>query len=145
MKVQSIFPSDSESILWLIAVGQVKLGIDATCGWCLQLGSRVVMLKTRDDMVPLLPLLEMGRAQFFAHIVNVMKQHPKYIVFVFPEVFLLQCAFETSVSDYWPNKAIDWLDADSSILEELRESLLSLMHQRWVGQRLKQRIVRKLK
>jgi len=145
MKIENIFPSFSESILWLIAIGQIKLGIDATSGWCFQLGTRVIMLKTRDDMIPLLPLLEMGKTKFFAHLVNISEQYPKYAVFVFPEELLLKCAFETSVSDYWPNKAIDWLESDSGVSEELRESLKLIMHQRWVGQRLKQRIARRLK
>ncbi len=87
----------------------------------------------------MLPLLELSRSIFYCHLEKVAQAVPDLPGTAFPEMLLIKCAFETSVSDYWPQKAMDWLDAGANIPEELQHSLRVLTKQRWASQRLRHR------
>ncbi|WP_080409828.1 hypothetical protein [Burkholderia ubonensis] len=142
MKAQLLFPPLIDaSVLWLASIGQVTLGVHLQKGWCLHLGAKTIFLSSPADMMPLLPLLEVGRVQFFDHLTRVGQWRSEYASAIpaFPEILLLRFAFESSVSEYWPSKAIDWLDGEPMLARELRESLRALLSQGWLPQRLRQR------
>ncbi|WP_081488760.1 hypothetical protein [Cupriavidus basilensis] len=143
MKTQMIFPPLVElQNTWLVNIGQIKLGVGPTGEWCFRVGQRMVTISKPDDTMPLLPLLEIGRTEFYDHVRRGVQVRPELAEAVrsFPEVLLLKFAFESSVSDYWPLKAMDWLDLNSDLVSELRGELRTLQSQGWVAQRLRQRV-----
>src|SRR5438445_6979561 len=119
MKTQMIFPPRVElQNTWLVNIGQIELGVGPTGEWCFRVGQRMVTISKPDDTMPLLPLLETGRAVFYDHVSRGVQVRPELAEAVrsFPEVLLLKFAFESSVSDYWPLKAMDWLDLNSDLV-----------------------------
>ncbi|KVD40577.1 hypothetical protein WS61_20465 [Burkholderia sp. ABCPW 11] len=57
---------------------------------------------------------------------------------------MLRFAFESSFSEYWPLKALDWIDGEQAIDPKVRESLRRMSEQRWVTQKLKQIVKKKM-
>lgn len=102
----------------------------------------MVTISKPDDTMPLLPLLEIGRAVFYDHMSRAVQVCPELADATrsFPEMLLLKFAFESSVSDYWPLKAMDWLDLNVALVSELRGTLRTLLLQSWATQRLRQRV-----
>ncbi len=143
MKTQMIFPPRVEhQNTWLVNMGQIELGVGPRGEWCFRVGQRMQTISKPDDTMPLLPLLETGRAAFYAHVCRSVQDSPELAEAAcsFPEALLLKFAFESSVSDYWPLKAMDWLDLNSDLVSELRGALRALLSQGWVTQRLRQRV-----
>ncbi|WP_206957403.1 hypothetical protein [Trinickia acidisoli] len=105
------------------------------------------MLSKQEDVMPLLPLLEMGRVQFYEYLHRLAQTRTELAEAPqsFPAILLLKFAFESSVSDYWPLKALDWLDAGATVDSEIGESLRTLLSRPWVTQRLRQRAERAVK
>ncbi|WP_081026152.1 hypothetical protein [Ralstonia solanacearum] len=142
MRTQLLFPPLATlPVVWLTAIGQVRLGFHVQDGWCIDVGGHATVLSKADDMMPLLPLLEVGRVQFCEHLHNVGKNRIELagIVQSFPDALLLKFAFESSVSDYWPMKAMDWLEASGKIAPDIRESLRAMLKKNWTTQRLRHR------
>jgi hypothetical protein len=143
MKTQMVFPPRVElQNTWLVNIGQIELGVGSRGQWCFRVGQRMETISKPDDTMPLLPLLETGRAAFYAHVSSSVQDRPELAEAArsFPEVLLLRFAFESSVSDYWPLKAMDWLDLNLDLVSELRGALRALLSQGWVTQRLRQRV-----
>lgn len=105
------------------------------------MGGQTIVLSNTDDMMPLLPLLEVGRVQFYEHLHNVGQNCIEIagIVQSFPDALLLKFAFESSVSNYWPMKAMDWLETSGKIAPDIRESLRAMLKKSWTTQRLRHR------
>lgn len=106
------------------------------------MGERTIPLSKPEDMMPLLPLLELNRRQFYEHLHRVAEDHAELLggAQSFPETLLLRFAFESSVSDYWPMKAIEWLEDVHKIEPDVRESLRVMLSKTWVTQRLMQHV-----
>lgn len=142
MRTQLLFPPLAElPVVWLATIGRVRLGIHLPDGWCIDVGGKIVVLSNADDMMPLLPLLEVGRVQFYEHLLNVGQNRIELagIVQSFPDALLLKFAFESSVSDYWPMKAMDWLDVSGRIDPDICESMRAMLRKSWATQRLRHR------
>ncbi|MGA4240007.1 hypothetical protein ACI2TX_24825 [Ralstonia nicotianae] len=135
-------PLMAPKVVWLASIGQVRLGAHLHSEWCIGVGERNTVLSKPEDMMPLLPLLEMDRVRFYGHLYKVAQDHAELagIVQSFPEALLLRFSFESSVSDYWPMKAIDWIKAAGKITPDVRESLSTMLNKSWVPQRLRQRV-----
>jgi len=129
---------------WLASIGNLRLGIRQRDEWCTDIRGKTTILSNPADMMPLLPLLEIGKTAFYEHLSHVEQTYADLsnASQSFPAVFLLRFAFESSVSDYWPLKAIDWLDADGTIEPTLRESLRDMLSKPWLTQHLKHRVER---
>ncbi|WP_175818884.1 hypothetical protein [Burkholderia sp. BCC0419] len=147
MKVELLFPPILEnSSVWIVRVGNVQLGINFGHRWCINTGGEGRLIQTPNDMMPMLPLLEIGRGDFYEHLLHIESSWGKLLELTesFPESLLLRFAFDSSFSDYWPIKALDWLDNESSIDSEVMESLRRISGQRWVSQNLRQRVKKKI-
>jgi hypothetical protein len=133
--------------VWLASIGSVRLGVHLQDGWCLNMRGQTRLLSKSEDMMPLLPLLEIGREQFYAHLYRVAQAVPelKEVSLSFPSILLLIFAFESSASDYWPLKALDWFDNEVSIDSKSHESLQFLLSQPKITQRLKQRVEKSIR
>ncbi|WP_156876276.1 hypothetical protein [Rhodoferax antarcticus] len=147
MTVQLCAPQAHASGIWIVNVGRTKLGLSLQSGWSLQLRGETRVIATPNDMIFVLPLLEMGRQSIYAHLQVISKEVPDIglRVMAFPETLLLRCAFETSVSDYWPLKGIEWLDASPNLVSQLGGVLRDLQKRSWATQILKQKIKSTLK
>lgn len=144
MNVQLLLPPQTESsAIWLANIGQVKLGVDFQNGWRLFAGGHTTGIVNPADTMPLLPLLETGRGRFYQHLQDVAQVQSSIasILLSFPEGLLVRFALESSVSDYWPLKALDWLDVQPTLYVEVSGSLTSLLDCAWATQRLRQRVV----
>lgn len=142
MRTQLLFPPLATlPVVWLALIGQVRLGFHVQDGWCIDVGGHATVLSKADDMMPLLPLLEVGRVQFYEHLHNVGQNCIELagIVQSFPVALLLKFSFESSVSDYWPMKAMDWLEVSGRIAPDICESLRAMLSKSWATQRLRHR------
>jgi hypothetical protein len=140
-------PSFELPNVWLAGIGKVRLGVHLKDGWCIDIAGRTRALSEPEDVMPLLPLLEMSRAQFYEHVRHLAHTTPELAKATqsFPDVLLLRFAFESSVSDYWPHKALDWLDTDTALDPQIGDSLRALLGRPWATERLKQRAEQALK
>ncbi|WP_157692778.1 hypothetical protein [Burkholderia sp. ABCPW 11] len=147
MKVELLSPSViDESPIWLVCIGNVLLGINCNHQWCIDVNGKERLMLTPDDTMPILPLLEVGRGRFFEHLRLFESERGNSLGLVesFPTSLLLRFAFESSFSEYWPLKALDWIDGEQAIDPKVRESLRRMSEQRWVTQKLKQIVKKKM-
>lgn len=142
MPVQLCAPQTDESGIWIVEVGKTKLGLSPQSGWSLQLREETHAMVTPQDMIFVLPLLEIGRPSVYSHLQEVSNEMPDIgpRLMAFPETLLLRCAFETSVSDYWPLKGIEWLDSSPNLVAQLGGVLCDLQKRSWATQILKQKV-----
>ncbi|AJC21060.1 hypothetical protein [Pandoraea pulmonicola] len=143
MKVELLFPPlEEDSIFWFVKIGKLKIGIINKNVWCLGLGDVVRSPLDFEDMMPLLPLLEVSRRGFIEYFERVGRLRPEIagMIQTFPETLLLKFACEKSVSDYWPSRAIEWINAEPILAEKLSKSLFDLLKQGWLPQRLRQQV-----
>lgn len=147
MKVQLCVPQKDESGIWFVEIGQAKLGLSIQSEWALRLRDETRVIVEPQDMIFLLPLLEMGRQSIYSHLQVIANDTPDIAprVMSFPETLLLRCAFETSVSDYWPLKGIEWLDSCPNLVSQLEDVLCDLQTRSWATQILKQKVKSTLK
>lgn len=148
MRVKLRIPPPFElPMVWLVDIGNIRLGVHQQDGWCIDIEGRTKVLSKQEDVMPLLPLLEIGRVQFYEHLRRVAQTRIELADALqsFPAILLLKFALESSVSDYWPLKALDWIDAETTVDREIGESLQTLLSRPWVTQRLKQRAERVMK
>lgn len=147
MTVQLCMPQTDESGIWIVEVGKTKLGLSPQSGWSLQLREETHAMATPQDMIFVLPLLEIGRPAMYSHLQAISSEMPDIgpQLMAFPETLLLRCAFETSVSDYWPLKGIEWLDSSPNLVGQLGDVLRDLQKRSWATQILKQKVKSTLK
>lgn len=148
MRAKLLIPPFFElPLVWLADIGKVRLGVHVQDGWCIDIAGRTRALSESEDVMPLLPLLEISRAQFYDYLRHLAQTTTELAEAAqsFPDILLLRFAFESSVSDYWPHKALDWLDTDTALDPQIGESLRTLLSRQWVTQRLRQRAEKALK
>jgi hypothetical protein len=139
----TIYQEDEYGV-WIFSNNGIKLGISSQCEWVIYLRNAVYFLKKPEDMIFLLPILEMGRVEFYTHVEYVLHNNLKLIASAnfFPESLLLHCSFELSSSDYWPLKGLDWLEAMPNPFDNFEVVLCDLHNRTGSSQMLKQRILR---
>lgn len=142
MKVFLCAPRADELGIWILEIGRVTLGLSRELGWSLRIGKEVRAIEGTQDMTLLLPLLEIGRQPIYRHLQLVANENPDIgpEVMAFPETLLLRCAFETSVSAYWPIKGVEWLDFCPHLVDRVADLLRKLQKRSWASQILKQKI-----
>jgi hypothetical protein len=141
MKINFLKPQANMSPIWIVELGQVKLGVASRSNWQIELQGDVAELSKPEDMTLLLPLLEENRNKIYEHLREVDIIRPDFEVQSnFPEKMLLQCAFEFSVSDYWPLKALVWLDSVPELIDVFKVSLTDLQKRSWATQPMKHKI-----
>ncbi|WP_459204090.1 hypothetical protein ACQVRV_20925 (plasmid) [Ralstonia pseudosolanacearum] len=142
MRALLLVPPVATLPVWVAQIGQRRLGANLQGGWCIGVGELTIPLSKPEDMMPLLPLLELNREKFYEHLHRVAEDHVEILggAQSFPETLLLRFAFESSVSEYWPMKAIEWLEGVHKIEPDVRESLRLMLSKTLVTQRLRQRV-----
>jgi hypothetical protein len=141
MKISFVSAQPSSGIVWLVEIGQVKLGISTDSDWKIALRGEVRLLSDPKDIAMLLPLLEVGRQKFYEQLAEVSKCQPDlHVLTSFPETMLLKCALELSVSDYWPLKGLEWLESTPQLIDSFKETLSELQKRSWATQPLKHKI-----
>lgn len=147
MKAKLIAPQTDKSGIWIVEMDGVRLGLSHHSGWVVQIRDETRAIVEPQDLMFVLPLLETGRQTMYSHLQAISQDAPDIglRVLEFPEILLLRCAFETSVSDYWPLKGIEWLDSFPSLVGQLGDVLRDLQKRSWATQILKQKIKSTLK
>lgn len=142
MKFKLCHLRDEASNIWILESDELALGVSSDSGWTLRLRGENFPLRQAKDMVFLLPVLEMKRQLLHAHLRRVVEHSPDMASCLrdFPEALLLSCAFEMSVSDYWPLRAVEWLESAPHLVASLEGPLSALHSQLWATQMLKQKI-----
>ncbi len=140
-------PQTGDSGIWIMTVGRTKLGLSPQSEWSLRLRGETHVIALPQDMIFILPLLEIGRHSIYAHLHAISDEIPDIApqMAMFPELLLLRCAFETSVSDYWPLKGLEWLDNSPDLVGQLEGALANLQTRSWATQILKQKITSTIK
>lgn len=147
MNVKFINSMKEAGVIWLVELGQVRMGLCPNSGWKIIRGEEIKTISEPNDIVMMLPLLEVGRQKIYEHLAEVGKIWKDVdAVGTFPETMLLKCAFECSVSDYWPIEGLKWLETSPKQLKtSFEDDLVNLQKHSWATQSLKQKIKRILK
>ena len=142
MNVNFIVPIKASGTVWFAELGQARLGLCPNSGWQISLRGKIKNILEPKDMIMLLPLLELGRQKVYDQLTEIAKNRKDVnAVEIFPETMLLKCAFEYSVSDYWPMAGLKWLESSPQQLSNsLKDTLAELRKCSWAKQLLKQKI-----
>ena len=142
MNVNFIVLIKVSGTVWFAELGQVRLGLCPNSGWQISLRGKIKNILEPKDMIMLLPLLELGRQKVYEQLTEVAKNRKDVNVMeTFPENMLLKCAFEHSVSDYWPMAGLNWLESSPlKLSNSLKDTLAELQKRSWATQLLKQKI-----
>lgn len=111
--------SDCEGgAIWVVNVGRVHVGVDSAGTWFIDLNQNVHTVKLPRDTMPLLPILELDRDNFFDDLKRIANEFPDFEnqVASFPENLLIELALDTSVSEYWPSKALNWIEGAPALV-----------------------------
>ena len=138
---------ESSGIIWLIDIKGLWLGVSSDRRWLTNYKGDIETIVDSIDMIPLLPLLEIGRQKTFEQLSEISKDRRDVdVVGTFPEAMLLKCTFEHSVSDYWPMQGLQWLESSPrSLISSLEDTLDELQKNRAATQPLRHKIKRILK
>ena len=148
MNIIPMPPTKEQAYCWLFARNQQKIGVHQSKGWCTQLRDESpVFFDTEDKCVLILILLELEPAAFERYLVDASSAVPEYANSIkrFPLMKLLKHAFNQSVSDYWPEKALLWMNAKPDLQRPLASELEHMMHNKAMSQSLRHRIRRMLR
>jgi len=135
-------PLPDQVFFWIFEKDERVIGVHKTLGWCTRLRSETpIYFDTESKCMVLLILLEIEFAEFKTHLDTVCEAAPEYAASIqrFPLALLLRHAFHSSVSDYWPDKAIDWLDANPEVQPLLLAELEHLVTNKAMSQSLRHR------
>lgn len=137
----------SKPYLWLFEIGNKLLGVEHLNGWCMSLGERIIYFNTEKKCNSLLPILEIDYEKLQLHLNNTIEKIPSYAsdISTFPKILLLKHAFHDSVSDYWPGKALAWLDADPAISIYFETELTTFLQDKSMPQTARQQANKILK
>lgn len=140
-------PIVKENTIWIVNIGRVRVGVDLTGAWSVDLNGNVRAVKSPEDTMPLLPILELDRVHFFDGLEGIAREFPDFEnkVASFPENLLIEFALDSSVSEYWPSKALNWIESDPALVLIFSACMKKIIDRKWVTQSIKQRIKRLIK
>lgn len=132
--------------IWLAEIGvdKSRLGIHAQDGWCMRIRDELVFFHSEKSCMVLLPLLEIERSKFFNFLENLEENQRNSAIENFPEHLLLLYAFKYEGSDYWAEKAFDWIGENKNILLRIKDDLEALVKTQKLSQRLTHKIAKLL-
>lgn len=139
--------NDVPPYCWLLESDVRKLGVHRESGWCAQFADRCVFFESEPSCVHLLPVLELDGNDFFALLSRSEILFPEYANSIrkFPKLLLIQHAFRHYSSDYWPGKAMTWLERDPGLQPLLVAELDEISGNKANSQQLRQRAKRMLR
>lgn len=132
---------------WLLTIDGRQLGVHLHNGWCMDIDGQMACIDEEYKCVRLLPLLERAPATFAAQLQLAEQTYPAFAASIasFPKLMLMKHVFHTSVSGYWPERALAWLADDASLQPALRHELDAFAHNKVMPQDLRQRAKRMLR
>lgn len=143
MKVQSTpVVVEHDIYCWLFQRNLRRIGVHRTDGWCTQIrDEKPIYFDREEKCVLLLILLELTMSEFNQCLANAKHEAPDYADSIqrFPLTMLLQHTLCSEMSDYWPARALDWIDACSDILPELKDALAYATGNKALSQSLRHR------
>ncbi|WCM88102.1 hypothetical protein [Acidovorax sp. NCPPB 3576] len=143
MKVEFLLSKHCELPIWIFKIGALKIGVLNSDCWVVDIKGQIEVASVKNIM-GFLPLLELDRRVVSAHLEEVWAICTGLNSFpTFPEDLLLRCALESSVSDYWPSKSLDWMS--EGISENIRDILVRSSELPWANQKINHRIAKILK
>lgn len=130
-------PVSDNSHFWVIEGSQFRIGVDSQNIWLLSKGMELRPFSESKDCTPLLPLLETSRMAFFGFLKRVSSLYSALaaIESSFPEKLLLQHAL--CVSEYWAQKAVDWIREETTLIDGLFNDLNSVSANKLFNQSLR--------
>ena len=142
-----IHPIVDRFYFWLLEIGQIKVGLHPAEGWLLSMGNRIVYLSDTESFMPLLPLLEIDREYFLEslHRASLVCVELNTLDFSLQERLLIRYALTSSVSEYWPNKALAWVRSQPEMVDDLRQDLEAAIKKPWASQSFKHQVRKVLK
>ena len=135
-------PIEAPPYFWLIEMGSRKLGVHKQKGWCMQLtDGRLILLDSEDRCMPLGPILEIEERKLFDFLEGAAASNPNYSESIrrFPKEFLLKHIFHTSVTGYWPERALVWLAADKTLQPLFKDELEKFIQNKVMPQGARQK------
>lgn len=133
--------SASTEYCWLLAIDGRQLGVHLRDGWCMKLNEQMVYFDEEAKCVHLLPVLEQECASFAGQLQLAERTYPAFASSIrsLPKKMLFRHVFDTSVSGYWPEKALAWLADDTALQASLRQELEAFTQNKNMPQHLRQR------
>ena len=139
--------ASGNSHLWAAEIGRAKLGVHQEDGWCMLLDNKIVLIDSEERCMPLMPVLEVDKRQFFDFLQSVANSNEAFsgVIAKFPKKLLLKHVFHTSFSGYWPEKALIWLFDDKDLQLALRAELMRFAENKVMPQGARQKAKKILK
>lgn len=141
-------PTVEPPYCWLFARNEQKIGVHKTKGWCTQLRKETpLFFDIEEKCVLILILLELEPHDFDRYLASAGNLVPGFADSIehFPLTYLLKHAFHASVSDYWPEKALTWLDTKPDVQHDLSAELENMLTNKAMSQSLRHRVRRMLR
>lgn len=137
-------PAVIEPYMWLVESASKRIGVHKTEGWCVLSHGEVFFAKAEADCMLLLPILEIAARDFLPSLVVAEELEPAYVHSIgeFPREGLVRYALIHSVSEYWPDKALAWLEGDSLLVKKLMVPLERLIENKSMSQRTRHKAKR---
>lgn len=123
-------------------IGEAKLIFNNELNWLVSYKNETLSFFELNNPQPLYflyPLFEADKALVYAHLNAVAQRYlfKKEISTDFPELVIMQHVLEHSVTDYWPLKALEWLESSSNFNVQIKDQLNALHQKSWASQKLK--------
>lgn len=133
---------------WLVEMGSSRLGVHISNGWCMELSDgRLITFDSERWCTPLGPILDKDAKTFFDFLDSAAAAYPAYAesIHSFPTRLLIAYILQTSVTGYWPEKALEWLIFDKPIQPLLKDELEKFIEKKNMPQGARQKAKRILK
>lgn len=136
-----ITPEFSAHSFLFLQHSNVKFGTTTDGKWISTIKDQTNKITPPDNILSLLPILELDRDFVHEKILQIQSTNHRipHIDTSFPELDILKAAIISSVSEYWPEKALNWIESDPNLASALRESVELLAQKEWAPQKLKHR------
>lgn len=116
-----------EEKLFMFASHDRMFGTSKTGSWLIETKESVLAIDAEEKSIFALPLLEISEPDFSDHLALAATMFPEHrqAIDAFPRKQLLVRALEYDTSDYWPEKAITWIECSP----EVYVSMAGLLHE----------------
>lgn len=149
MKIELLDPTVVvDQYCWLVRLGELQLGVDTLGAWCMQRqNGDVFYFDFPGSYVPLEPILELEPSELSTFLQRAAANHPLFgkAILNFPMLALVKHTFDSAYSDYWPTRALAWINAEKHILPYLREELERFENNKVMSQSARQQAKNLLK
>jgi hypothetical protein len=144
-----LVPIQHQNLLWVGRTNGQNFGVTLSGAWCVEekLSGESIELSSSHMMVPLLPVLTEDAQKFRSHLALIANANPEFAdaLLNFPGSDLVSHVLNTSYSDFWPEKALQWIESKAFTFVNLKDVLGVAKQNKAFSQPLRQRIERVVK